>query len=38
MNAVDSANFKTIHDQAKQKKSKSKCKYIIFILSGVKLV
>jgi hypothetical protein len=33
INAVNSANFKTIHDNAEQQRSKSKCKYIIFILS-----
>jgi hypothetical protein len=33
INAVNEANFKTIHAHAEQQRSKSKCKYIIFLLS-----
>ena len=33
VNAVHSANFKAIHDHTSQIKSKSKCKYIIYVLS-----
>jgi len=33
INAVNEANFKAIHNHASQKKSKSKCKYIIYALS-----
>jgi hypothetical protein len=33
INAVNVANFKAIYDHAQQRKSKSKCKYIIFILN-----
>jgi hypothetical protein len=33
INAVNTANFKTIYAHAEQQESKGKCKYIIFILS-----
>ncbi len=31
---VSEGNFKTIHSNAEQQKSKSKCKYIIYVLSS----
>jgi hypothetical protein len=33
INAVNDANFKTIYAHAEQQKTKSKCKYIIYVLS-----